>query len=212
MQDAVGGADRQIGASHARPGIANIVCAIVHRALMVAACVALIAACGGDDDSNGNAAGTSSVPRATSTSTDRADDGMCQAFRDIADLDDQFRGEFNSLLSEVLTAAQTGDQAAADAAVDQMVSTFQSLIPTTLEPLLVAYDRLAEAAPELAADAQLVRDFTAEIGQAMSDAGTADEVLATVEDVAEQQGVEAGSAALRLDEVSRAECDIVIAD
>ena len=206
-------AERQIGASHARPGIANIVCAIVHRALMVAACMALIAACGDDDSKgNGNAAGTSSVPRATSTSTDRADDGMCEAFRDIADLDDQFQGEFNSLLSEVLTAAQTGDQAAADAAVDQMVSTFQSLIPPTLEPLLDAYDRLAEAAPELAADAQLVRDFTAEIGQAMSDAGTADEILATVEDVAEQQGVEAGSAALRLDEVSRAECDIVIAD
>jgi hypothetical protein len=179
---------------------------------MVAACVALIAACGGDDDSNGNAAGTSSVPPATSTSTDRADNGMCEAFRDIADLDDQFQGELNSLLSEALTAAQTGDQAAADAAVDQMVSTFQSLIPTTLEPLLDAYDRLAEAAPELAADAQLVRDFTAEIGQAIADDGSADDVLATVEDVTDQQGVEAGSAVLRLDEVSRAECDIVIAD
>jgi hypothetical protein len=180
---------------------------------MVAACVALIAACGGgDDDSNGNTAGTSSVPPATSTSTDRADGGMCEAFRDIADLDDQFEGELNSLLSEVRTAAQTGDEAAADAAVDQMVSTFQSLIPTTLEPLLDAYDRLAEAAPELAADAQLVRDFTAGVGQAMANAGSADEVLATVEDVVQQQGVEAGSAVLRLDEVSRAECDIVIAD
>jgi hypothetical protein len=180
---------------------------------MVAACVALIAACGGgDDDSNGNTAGTSSVPLATSTSTDRADGGMCEAFRDIADLDDQFEGELNSLLSEVRTAAQTGDEAAADAAVDQMVSTFQSLIPTTLEPLLDAYDRLAEAAPELAADAQLVRDFTAGVGQAMANAGSADEVLATVEDVVQQQGVEAGSAVLRLDEVSRAECDIVIAD
>ena len=91
---------------------------------MVAACVALIAACG-DDDSNGNAAGTSSVPPATSTSTDRADEGMCEAFRDIADLDDQFQGELNSLLSEVQTAAQAGDEAAADAAVDQMVSTFR---------------------------------------------------------------------------------------
>lgn len=197
--------------------IANIVCALVHRALTVAACVALIAACGGDDDSNGNgnAAGTSSVPPATSTSTDRAGDGMCEAFRDIADLDDQFQGELNSLLSEVRTKAQTGDEAAAEAAFDQMVSTFQSLIPTTLEPLLDAYDRLAEAAPELAADAQRVRDFTADFLQAMADVGSADEVFATVGDVVdvvEQQGVEADSAVLRLDEVSRAECDIVIAD
>ena len=197
--------------------IANIVCALVHRALTVAACVALIAACGGDDDSNGNgnAAGTSSVSPATSTSTDRAGDGMCEAFRDIADLDDQFQGELNSLLSEVRTKAQTGDEAAAEAAFDQMVSTFQSLIPTTLEPLLDAYDRLAEAAPELAADAQRVRDFTADFVQAMADVGSADEVFATVGDavdVVEQQGVEADSAVLRLDEVSRAECDIVIAD
>jgi hypothetical protein len=116
------------------------------------------------------------------------------------------------LISAVQTAAQTGDEAAADAAFDQMVSTFQSLNPTTLEPLLDAYDRLAEAAPELAADAQRLRDLTADFGQAMADADSADEVLAAVEDVVDQQGVEAGSAALRLDEVSRAECDIVIAD
>lgn len=122
------------------------------------------------------------------------------------------RGELNPLLSEVQTAAQTGDDAAADAAFDQMVSTLQSLNPTTLEPLLDAYDRLAEAAPELAADAQRLRDLTADFGQAMADADSADEVLAAVEDVVDQQGVEAGSAALRLDEVSRAECDIVIAD
>jgi hypothetical protein len=112
----------------------------------------------------------------------------------------------------VLTAVQTGDETAADAAVDQMVSKLQSLIPTTLQPLLDAYDRLGGAAPELAADAQLVRDFTADVGQGMAAAGSADEVLAMVEDVVEQRGVEAGSAVLRLDEVSRAECDIVIAD
>jgi hypothetical protein len=177
---------------------------------MVAACVALLAACGGDK-SNGNA-GTSPDPPATSTSTDRADDGLCEAFRDIAALDDQFQGEVNSLTSEVVTAAQTGDEAAAAAAVDQMATAFQSLIPTTLKPLLDAYDRLAEAAPELAADAQLVRDFTAEIGQQLADAGSVDVVRAIFEDMAEEEALEAASAVFRLDEVSRAECDIIIAD
>lgn len=183
----------------------------MHRTLIFAACVVLIAACGGDD-SNGSAAGESSVADTTTTSGDRADDGLCDAFRDIAEMDDQFQGELNSAISQVVNAAQSGDEAAAEAAVDEMVSTLQSLLPTIVEPLLDAYDRVAEAAPELAADARLVRDFTGDLGQAMADAGSADEVLATVESAAEQQGVEAGSAALRLDEVSRAECDVVIAD
>jgi hypothetical protein len=185
----------------------------VRRALVVAACFALFAACG-DDDANGdsNAVGTSSASTTASRSTDEANDAMCGAFRDIASLDDRFQGEFNSAVSDVIAAAQAGDEAAADAAVEQMVLELQSLIPTTLEPLLDAYDRLADTAPELSADVQLVRDFTADVGQDMADAGSAEEVLAIFEDAAEEDGVAAGSAVLRLDEVSRAECDIIIAD
>lgn len=184
----------------------------MHRALVVAACLALFAGCGDDSNGERNAVGPSSAPTTASANTDQATEAMCEAFRDIAFLDDRFRGELNSALSDVIAAAQAGDDAAADAALRQMVVELQALIPTTLEPLLDAYDRLRDAAPQLAADAQLVRDFTAEVGQGMADAGGAEEVLAVFEDAAEGEGVAVGSAVLRLDEVSRAECDIIIAD
>jgi hypothetical protein len=166
-------------------------------------------ACGGGDDEPTPAA--QSTSSSTSTTAAPAPD-RCAAFREIARQDDRFQGELNAMMEPVMAAAQRGDKAAAEAAADEMTRKMQVLLDAGLPPLLTAYDGLAKAAPELEPDVRLVRDFTVKLAEKLSKVDGVDEFQRAVKAAAEQGGLQAGAATLRLDKVSRAECDVVIAD
>lgn len=142
-----------------------------------------------------------------------ADPEVCAAFQAIADADDEFEREMNGMLAPVLAAAEAGDQVAADEAADAVAVQMQVMLADFLPDVLGAYDHLAVVAPNLADDVTIVRDFTDEVGRALANAGgSLDEFNQAVEEVAGPGAIVAASATLRLDEVSRTQCGIVIAN
>ena len=111
-----------------------------------------------------------------------------------------------------MEAAQSGDQPAVDAAADELATTMAELAPRRVPPLLDAYDRLIEAAPELGDDVRIVRNYTTEFVEVLSELDEVDDVVGAIEEAAAEGGMEAGAAVLRLDETSQNDCGIVLAD
>ena len=183
-------------------------------ALLVLVGLALVAtACGGDDDDA--ASDGPSTSTTTTTEADEPADGdskLCTAAQRLADLDDESQGLVNAALGEVLAQSAAGDDAAADAALTEMLDEVQTFIDERLPELLDAYDDLAANVPEeRAADVALIRDFTEELVRAVGDVETVDDLEALI---AEQQGSvgEVSGALERLDQLTQDECGVVLAD
>jgi len=174
-------------------------------AVVIAVLIAAPLGCG-DDDSTGSGDGSASE------ASRRPRDRMCDAFRAISDLDDEIQGKLNALLTPVLQAERDGDDARAVAAADEMKREMRGLLDSVLPGLIDAYDQLAEAAPRLANDVATLRAFTVQFTESVVDAATPAEISVVLKDAAQAGGIKAGLATLRLDEVSRADCDIVLAD
>ena len=178
--------------------------------LLVAVFASLLGACGGDDDDGGDADGA--------TTTEAADDGdeggggdgdMCDLFQQINDLDDQSQAVVNESLAGVV---QAQNEEEAEAAFDAFAAQFGPFAEEELPGLLNLYDELADAVPDdRREDVELRRDFTADFLEGLRDASSAQELVALLS-AAPEQAQSAGQATLRLDELSRSECDLVFAD
>lgn len=153
-------------------------------------------------------------PEETTTTTGavEAEGEVCEVFQEIADSDDRFQAELETVLTPLVTAAASGDAAAAEAAFEDFLAAMQPLLESEVPALLDAYDRLAAAAPDLAGDVVLVRDFTQQITEDLVTAASADEAFTAVQEASGAEGIAAGEATLRLDQASQERCGIVLAD
>lgn len=194
------------------------------RALSALFLVALVlAGCGGNGDDGDEAATDDTVEERTTTTEattttdgssegEGADSDLCDAAQRVSDLDDESQGLLNDSLAEVMARAQAGDQEGAAAALDDMLVDVRAFIDEGLPPMVAAYDDLERSVPDhLAADVALVRDFSVDLAREMAE----------VEDFQQLQGIiteqqekvsDVVEAVFRLDELTREECDIVLAD
>ena len=200
-------------------------------ALILVVTLALLAACGGDDDGGGDqasgneattagdddgtttgATGTTAADAADGEGGAEGDSEVCDAAQRLSDLDDETQGVVNDSLSQVLAQANAGDEAAADAALADLLDEIRPFIDERMPDLVAAYDDLeATVPPDLAADVVTIRDFTVELVDAIADVSTVAELEAVVTERMETINV-VSEAVLRLDQFTRDECGIVIAD
>lgn len=187
------------------------------RRVLIGVVVLALLGCGGDGDDETAASSSSS----TSTSADDAEgtegteDGaaVCDAARRIADLDDEVQGVVNDELQGFLGAAGEPGSAEATEGFEQLITAVEEVADQRLPELEDAYAELEAGLPEeLAADAATVRDFTVQFLEVLRGVETPDDLEAAFTDLTETGAVEAGQATLRLDEYTRRECDIVLAD
>ena len=197
-------------------------------ALLLVLALALLGACGGDDDGGDEATGdetaadddgtTTEAPGTTAGDGDGGEGGeggdseVCDAAQRLSDLDDETQGVVNDSLSQVLAQANAGDEAAADAALADLLDEIRPFIDERMPALVDAYDDLeASVPPDLAADVATIRDFTVELVDAIAEVDTVAELEAVVSERMETINV-VSEAVLRLDRFTRDECGIVIAD
>ena len=153
-----------------------------------------LAACGGDDD-DGEAAAADA----------------CTHAETVASLDDEMQGEVNDALSSLLADGEPSE-ADIDAALDQLRAAFDD-IAASAEPLLEAYRSLAdELEGDLSEAATTLETFTADFIEKLGEVETEDDFDQMIESVSGREAMAAGQASLTLDEWSREECDVVIAD
>lgn len=145
---------------------------------------------------------------------EEAEHAMCSIFDDIIELDLVMEGQMNNALRSMERAIDRGDRSGAEAAAADMVAKVNTAIQEHMPPLLAAYDELIATAPELESDVVLVRDFTVKLAQQLASTdGTLDGFVAVFDNQGlMNEGVEAGYATLRLDQVSRDECGLVLAN
>jgi hypothetical protein len=184
------------------------------RWLVAVLALALAAAgCGDDDDGDGDE-GASDTTEASDADDggdggDAGDGDACALLERITDLDSQSEGILNDTLGPALAG---GDPEAAQAAFDEFLEQFRPFAEEQLPDLVDAYDGLAEAVPsELRADVEELRDFTAETLEGLAEAESVEDVEALFT-ADPERATGAGQATLRIDEFSRDECDIVLAN
>ena len=136
---------------------------------------------------------------------------LCALFREVEDLDETMRREVNQVMAPLFTLDPGSDDL--DAEAERILGELQAVVRSLdVERIREIYTRLAELVPEeLRQDAIALRDGTLALIDILLelDAGDLDDFdaqLATPEVLA------AGVATLALDELSRAECDIAIAN
>ena len=174
----------------------------------IACALIVLAACGGggdDDDADADVEPTTTTTTAVSAA---ASDDVCDAARAIAEEDDQFQGELNGILQRIAAASSTEE---AEAALEEIGPALAALDE---QPLLDAYARLEdELSGELRDAARTLRTFTASFLADIRAATSAEEMVAVVDAISTDPATaDAGRAALTLDEWSREECEVVIAD
>lgn len=161
--------------------------------LVLALGVVPLAACGDDDGDEASAA------------------DACTHAETVASLDDEMQGEVNDALSSLLADGEPSE-ADIDAALDQLRAAFDD-IAASAEPLLAAYRSLAdELDGKLSEAATTLETFTADFIEKLGEVETEDDFDQMIESVSGREAMAAGQASLTLDEWSREECDVVIAD
>lgn len=181
------------------------------RWLVVVLALALAAACGDDDDTDEGASDTTEASDADDGGDggDGGDGDACGLLERITDLDSESEAILNDTLGQALAS---GDAEAAQEAFDEFLEQFRPFAEEQLPDLVDAYDGLAEVVPEdLRADVEELRDFTAETLSGLADAESIEDVEALFT-ADPERATGAGQATLRIDEFSREECDIVLAN
>jgi hypothetical protein len=169
-------------------------------------------ACGGDDaDSAADDDApitTEPEPAATSPTTSAATStsgGACEAAERIVAIDD----EVDVIVQDHLTPVISGGDAAA---FETFLAEYQDLLVTRLDEIAAAYEDLASAAPDDLTDAvETLESGSEQFSAVILEAETLDDLSSGFAALGEEV-TENADATQRLDEYTRAECDLVLAD
>jgi hypothetical protein len=116
-------------------------------------------------------------------------------------------------VNDVLTAISAEDIGATmQEEFERGMADFKDYVETQMPDLVAAYDELEHAPARLGRDAATVRDFTVEIVETMSGFETIEDWEGLEGEFNEADALEAGQATLRLNQASRAQCGVTIAD
>lgn len=138
------------------------------------------------------------------------DSETCELVEQIQALDESSQALINDLLLEM---GQAQDQRAMRRAFREGMRQWHQKAGEDLPLILNTYERLERAVPErLAEDVSIVRSFTADLFDVMSEMESVKDFENLGSEIARLGGIEAGQASLRLDQYTRAECDISIAN
>jgi hypothetical protein len=198
------------------------------RLAMATAVVALavgVGACG-DDDSAGDGgaptteavaptttgdggAPTTEAVAPTTTVPELTSGGACESAQRIADIDDEVDVIVRDHLTPVLSS---GDPTGRESAFQTFLAEYQELLVNRLNEIAVAYDHLATEVPEALTDAvETLRSGSEQLSAVILEAHSADELSSGFGALGDVPAKNA-EATLRVDEYTRAECDIVLAD
>jgi hypothetical protein len=174
--------------------------------------VAATACSGDDDDADAGPEGEAADRRgevATDAGERAAEGDLCGLFGRIEALDDESQTLVDESLGRALSATDPEER---EAAFAEFASDFAPFAEERIPELVDTYDQLAEVVPDRNRDdVELLRDFTAGTLEAMASAeSVADLQEALTGDL--EAATAAGEATLRLDELSRDRCDVVLAD
>ncbi len=130
---------------------------------------------------------------------------LCRAAQAVQDLDDQSNATMNGTMGSILNGGSSDLEDEFQAAIKAMAA----LLPE----LTARYDELEAAVPErYKSDVRTLSDFTEEFMQAMADATSIEDLMRVTNDIDQSKAMAAAAATFRLDELTRKECGIVIAD
>ena len=130
---------------------------------------------------------------------------LCRAARAVRDLDDESNATMNDTMGSILE----GDTSDLDAEFRAAIAAMSALLPE----LTAHYDDLEAAVPaEYKADVRTLSDFTESFMRAMAEATSIEDLMRVTNQIDQSEAMAAASATLRLDELTRRECGIVIAN
>ncbi len=158
---------------------------------------------------------TSAAPSSDESPSRQAmtNDPKCVIFEEIITLDRGVQDQLDRSSGQLERAAERGDRSGIEVGVLALISDVRALVEAEIPALVDAYDRLILAAPELTDDIVLVRDVTVRMVDAMAAAEpTIDGYRAAVESLDDELIFEGAMALLRLDQVSRRNCGLVLAN
>jgi hypothetical protein len=178
-------------------------------AVFVALAVGL-GACGDDDPADdGDAPTTGAGATETKTPESASGDAICAGAERIAAIDDEVDVIVRHHLTPVLSGA---DPAARDSAFQAFIDEYQELLVNRLDEISAAYDDLAGAVPEDLTDAvRTLQSGSEQLSGVILEAESADDLssgFAALGDVS----AETAEATSLVDEYTRAECDVILAD
>ena len=173
----------------------------------------LAPACAGDDDAPSDA-GTSAPEREEQGEPSPSTDAACRAAEEVARLDDEGEALFSQRGAALTRAIQKGDRARARRLLNRFMREGRDLFRRTLPRLEEAYVDLERSVPEhLAPDVAALRDLSIDVAKDFESAERpADFVRVLKRQVSRPEGLEAIRAMFRVDEFTREECGVALAD
>ena len=130
---------------------------------------------------------------------------LCRAAQAVRDLDDQSNATLNGTMGSILDGSASNLEGEFQAAIKAMAA----LLPQ----LTAHYDDLEAAVPEsYKADVRTLSDFTEEFMRSMAGATSIEDLMRVTNQIDQSEAMAAAQATFRLDELTRKECGIVIAN
>lgn len=172
----------------------------------------LITGCAGDDASSD---ATASAPeREEQGESSHSTDAACRAAEEVTRLDDEGEALFNQRGAALTRVIQKGDRARARRLLNRFMREGRDLFRRTLPRLEEAYVDLERSVPEhLAADVAALRDLSIDVAKDFESAERpADFVRVLKRQVTRPEGLQAVRAMFRVDEFTREECGVALAD